>query len=278
MASAPHATDHADLADLDKLYEKFDKAHGPEHQQAVREKARELAEVHAPSKAKLIDLAARLHDIGLSKGREHHEISGAEMVSDNPRFKSMPKRKLRLLVNAIRQHRASTGKPRSVIGKIISDADRVAGSDTAGALRRAIDYGHRHFPGLEKKEQYRRALKILYKKYHPKGEGRRHYFPETGKRLANIFDPIVAMHREDDTEGVGKYLQPTYDPPMGIKEIKNKGMKHLLSDPAHKWRAKTGIELIHKEPTLKELNRIWRNWQRGRTICPKPVSPPAWWL
>jgi len=29
----------------------------------------------------------------------------------------------------------------------------------------------------------------------------------------------------------------------------------------HKWRAKTGIELIHKEPTEEELDRIWKNWQ-----------------
>lgn len=52
-----------------------------------------------------------------------------------------------------------------------------------------------------------------------------------------------------------------YDPPMSIKDIKKKGYSHLLKDPLHMWRAKTGIELIHKEPTLEELNRIWKNWQ-----------------
>lgn len=35
----------------------------------------------------------------------------------------------------------------------------------------------------------------------------------------------------------------------------------LLKDPIHKWRAETGTELIHKEPTKKELVRIWENWQ-----------------
>lgn len=34
----------------------------------------------------------------------------------------------------------------------------------------------------------------------------------------------------------------------------------LLSDFAHLWRAENGIELIHKEPTKKELVRIWNNW------------------
>jgi hypothetical protein len=35
----------------------------------------------------------------------------------------------------------------------------------------------------------------------------------------------------------------------------------LLKDPVHLWRAETGIELIHKEPTKEELERIWKNWQ-----------------
>lgn len=52
-----------------------------------------------------------------------------------------------------------------------------------------------------------------------------------------------------------------YDPPMSIEEIKKKGYSHLLKDPIHRWRAEQGIELIHKEPTLEELERIWENWQ-----------------
>lgn len=35
----------------------------------------------------------------------------------------------------------------------------------------------------------------------------------------------------------------------------------LANDPIHRWRAETGIELIHKEPTEEELDRIWKNWQ-----------------
>lgn len=36
----------------------------------------------------------------------------------------------------------------------------------------------------------------------------------------------------------------------------------LLKDPVHVWRAKTGIELIHKEPTKVEQIRIWKNWNK----------------
>jgi len=37
---------------------------------------------------------------------------------------------------------------------------------------------------------------------------------------------------------------------------------NLLKDPVHYWRAKTGIELIHKEPDLKEFEFIVKNWDK----------------
>lgn len=55
----------------------------------------------------------------------------------------------------------------------------------------------------------------------------------------------------------------SYSPPMSVSEIKKNyptKASSLLKDPVHRWRAENGIELIHKEPTLDELNRIWNNW------------------
>lgn len=48
-----------------------------------------------------------------------------------------------------------------------------------------------------------------------------------------------------------------YDTPLAYNLLP----EHLKNDPVHSWRAKKGIELIHQEPTLKELKRIWANWQ-----------------
>ena len=45
-----------------------------------------------------------------------------------------------------------------------------------------------------------------------------------------------------------------YSPPK--KDIP----KHLQDCPIHSWRANNGIQLIHREPTLEELERIWANW------------------
>lgn len=55
-----------------------------------------------------------------------------------------------------------------------------------------------------------------------------------------------------------------YEPPWTLEEIrKNYGDKMyaiLSNDPVHRWRAETGIELIHKEPTKEEFERIVKNW------------------
>ena len=48
-----------------------------------------------------------------------------------------------------------------------------------------------------------------------------------------------------------------YSPPLRFEELP----KHLQDDELHAWRAKNGIELIHKEPTLTELNRIIQNYK-----------------
>lgn len=51
-----------------------------------------------------------------------------------------------------------------------------------------------------------------------------------------------------------------YNKPYTLEEIKESYGEDLYNklknDPIHSWRANTGIELIHKEPTLEELNRI----------------------
>jgi len=54
-----------------------------------------------------------------------------------------------------------------------------------------------------------------------------------------------------------------YERPYSIEEIKKfypDKAEMLLKDPIHVWRAETGIELIHQEPTIEEQKRIWRNW------------------
>lgn len=64
---------------------------------------------------------------------------------------------------------------------------------------------------------------------------------------------------------VENLLEKEYEKPYNSEEIlkiygKDK-YNQLMQDLCHKWRAETGIELIHKEPTEQEFDRIWNNWQ-----------------
>ena len=56
---------------------------------------------------------------------------------------------------------------------------------------------------------------------------------------------------------ITKIGKQVYDPPYPLSKIP----EYLQSDPIHRWRAETGIELIHEEPTLEEFERILKNWR-----------------
>ena len=64
---------------------------------------------------------------------------------------------------------------------------------------------------------------------------------------------------------VESLVENKYEKPYNAEEILKIYGKDtynkLINDPCHNWRANTGIELIHKEPTEQEFNRIWNNWQ-----------------
>ena len=58
-----------------------------------------------------------------------------------------------------------------------------------------------------------------------------------------------------------------YEPPYTARQMLDAGyspelVRRLMADPVHRWRADTGIELIHKEPDLREALRVWVNWNR----------------
>lgn len=57
-----------------------------------------------------------------------------------------------------------------------------------------------------------------------------------------------------------------YEPPYTLEQIKKNYSEevynNIKNDPIHKWRAENGIELIHKEPSKEELERIMKNWDR----------------
>jgi hypothetical protein len=219
------AVQDIDVSDLVETYRQFPGGHGPEHAHSARDRARMLAEKHAPEHADLAGLAALLHDIGYVGGPEGHEGRGAEMILADPRFRQLGDLKLQLLAEAIREHRASTGQPTSIVAKIVSDADRLSGGTTPGALRRIYEFGKSKEPELTEREQVARTLQYLGEKYRVGGRGRRAYFPETEKMLGEIYSPLVEMAERNDVEGAMKLLQE-----------KSAGLEHAIG----KWYRRLG--------------------------------------
>lgn len=84
-----------------------------------------------------------------------------------------------------------------------------------------------------------------------------------------LVQTVYGIWKKNGSKGsFSKFLKGThesYERPYTLDQIKQKYGQEtydkLRNDPVHKWRAETGIELIHKEPTRDEFERIVKNWK-----------------
>ena len=68
------------------------------------------------------------------------------------------------IAQAAEDHRASgTSAPRSIYGMLVAEADRVIVGETI--IRRTIQYGFNHYPGLDREGHISRAISHLHEKY-----------------------------------------------------------------------------------------------------------------
>jgi len=120
------------LTRYESLYDTFDKGHDRIHMEYVRRTAMYLYSKYGNNdqrELELVYIAATLHDIGLSKTRENHELIGSIMVQqDNYLKKYLTKQDIDIISNAIKEHRYISGNPQSIIDKCIYDADKIHGS------------------------------------------------------------------------------------------------------------------------------------------------------
>ena len=74
---------------------------------------------------------------------------------------------------------------------------------------------------------------------------------------SKLKDRIVTYYKN-------KNISESYERPWDMETIRKKYGDEVYSklkdDPVHKFRAETGIEVIHKEPTQNEFERIAKNW------------------
>jgi len=146
-------------------YDRFDAGHDRDHVHTVISQALDLARFYPEVDRCLLLVAAAYHDLGLVNGREHHHTDSARIVREDERLhRWFNDEEINTIADAAEDHRASSGhEPRTIYGRIVAEADRIIDSDTI--VRRALLYGMRHEPGLDREGQYQRLMAHMREKY-----------------------------------------------------------------------------------------------------------------
>jgi len=145
-------------------YDGFDSGHSRGHVHAVINQAIEFCRYYDVNQS-MVYTAAAYHDTGLVEDRKiHHLVSGRIVREDGALRKWFSEDQIEIIAQAAEDHRASSDQePRTIYGKIIAEADRQIVPEIV--LKRAIQYGLRHYPELDKERHWTRALEHLQAKY-----------------------------------------------------------------------------------------------------------------
>lgn len=149
-------------------YAEFDKAHNMEHVTRVVRRSLEIARKLGADLDMAYTIAA-YHDLGLSGPRAvHHITSGKILISDARLKKWFNADKLKIMKEAVEDHRASASHaPRSIYGKIVAEADRDL--DPEKVFRRTVQFGISNYPELDKEHQWLRFCDHMENKYSQNG-------------------------------------------------------------------------------------------------------------
>ncbi len=147
------------------LYDNFDAGHGRDHVHTVMSQSLSLASHYPEVDTCLLLTAAAYHDLGLEQGRELHHIHSAAIIRNDKRLSQwFDEDEINTIAEAAEDHCASSGhEPRTIYGRIVAEADRIIDSETI--VRRALQYGMSHEPGLDRESQYRRLMDHMLEKY-----------------------------------------------------------------------------------------------------------------
>jgi len=195
------------LSKYEAMYDTFDKGHNRDHMEGVRNFAVKLAKKYCPDKIEVVYVAATLHDIGLSFGRRtDHEKNGYLIIKKDTDIKNnYSKEDFGLILEGIREHRASTGKPNSIVAKIISDADR-AYADMKTHLKRSYDYNSQKYSELNHNGVLDKVAEYMIPKFDTNGTGTRLYFKESIESVIGRGRDIIRACKERDYKEMDRNL------------------------------------------------------------------------
>ena len=145
-------------------YAAFDKAHREDHARAVIERALAMGRNY-PIDENILYTAAACHDLGLAVDRKTHHLESGKIIRADGRLREwFTPEQVETIAQAAEDHRASaTTPPRSLYGALVAEADRMIVPETI--LRRTVQFGLSHYPGLDKEGHWQRTLEHLHEKY-----------------------------------------------------------------------------------------------------------------
>lgn len=149
-------------------YNEFGASHGIRHAQSVIKQSLELAR-RIGADEDMAYVVAAYHDLGMSGPRAiHHITSGKILIADARLKKWFTPEQLRIMKEAVEDHRASSShSPRSIYGKIVAEADRELEPETV--FTRTIQYGLEHYPDMNAEEHWTRFQTHMKEKYSENG-------------------------------------------------------------------------------------------------------------
>ena len=149
-------------------YQQFDRAHNMEHVTRVIRSSLQLAQ-QTGADVDMVYAIAAYHDLGLTGPRAIHHLTSGKILMDDARLKRwFSPEQLRLMKEAVEDHRASASRaPRSIFGKIVAEADRDL--EPNNVIRRTIQFGLANYAQLDREGHWQRLLQHLEEKYSTRG-------------------------------------------------------------------------------------------------------------
>ena len=151
-------------------YSKNEYAHSIGHIKYVIDRSFEIAdENNLALNPNIVYTVAAYHDIGHHIDSKTHEIISAKIMSEDKNLtKFFTDEELKIIKEAIEDHRSSAGKdPRSIYGKLVSSADRNDSVDAC--LKRSFTYGRKLNPGATDEELFENSYNVLKNKFGENG-------------------------------------------------------------------------------------------------------------
>lgn len=146
-------------------YDAFDAGHGRDHAHYVIDESLRLASHYPQADRAMLMVAAAYHDLGMEVGRDVHHTESARIVREDVRLRRwFTPDEINEIAQAAEDHRASSDhEPRSLLGRLLAEADRQIDGETI--VRRAVQFSLSHYPQLDRDAHRRRVESHIREKY-----------------------------------------------------------------------------------------------------------------